>query len=307
MEHPEWVLKDEQGNELYIPWGCSGGTCPQYAADFGNPEFRAHWIQEARELLELGYKGLWIDDVNLAWRVGDGNGDRVIPIDPRTGEAMTLYNWRRYFAEFVEEIRAALPDVEIAHNAIWYAGPLDDPFILRQIRAADFFNLERGANDGGLTGGSGRFGFETWLGFIDAVHAEGVSVLLMNYGKTLQQREYGLAAWLLINDGYDMVSSNQLAWTAPDSWWLGYELNLGTAKGPRYEFEGLIRRDFECGLVVLNQPDAPTVDLAVPEGLTDIEGTPVTTASLPANAAAVLRRPCEDSQPPGPQANLQVT
>ena len=39
-EHPEWILKDAAGNKLYIPFGCSSGTCPQYAADIGNPAFR---------------------------------------------------------------------------------------------------------------------------------------------------------------------------------------------------------------------------------------------------------------------------
>ena len=38
--HPEWILKDQAGNSLYIPWGCSNGSCPQYAADIANPSSR---------------------------------------------------------------------------------------------------------------------------------------------------------------------------------------------------------------------------------------------------------------------------
>ena len=37
VEHPEWILRDAAGNKLYIPFGCSGGKCTQYAADIGNP------------------------------------------------------------------------------------------------------------------------------------------------------------------------------------------------------------------------------------------------------------------------------
>src|SRR5689334_9979399 len=89
--HPAWILHDDQGNPLYIPWGCSAGTCPQYAADFGNPDFRADWIAQAASALAGGtYRGLFIDDVNLDWRVGDSWGNFVPPIDPRTGVAMTL-------------------------------------------------------------------------------------------------------------------------------------------------------------------------------------------------------------------------
>ena len=39
--HPEWILRDAVGNALYIPFACSNGTCPQYAGDPGNPDFRA--------------------------------------------------------------------------------------------------------------------------------------------------------------------------------------------------------------------------------------------------------------------------
>jgi hypothetical protein len=42
QNHPEWILKDAEGRYLYIPYGCAGGTCPQYAADIGNPDFPAH-------------------------------------------------------------------------------------------------------------------------------------------------------------------------------------------------------------------------------------------------------------------------
>jgi hypothetical protein len=114
----EWILRDANGDRLYIPWGCGDGSCPQYAGDFGNPEYRANWIREAKLSLDKGYVGLFIDDVNMTWRVGDGHGNGVTPIDPRTGKSMTLTDWRRYFAEFMEEIRAAFPDVEITHNAI---------------------------------------------------------------------------------------------------------------------------------------------------------------------------------------------
>src|SRR4051794_41001654 len=83
-DHPDWILRDGAGNKLYIPWGCSGGTCPQYAADITNPAFRAWWISSAKAALAKGYQGLWIDDVNLELRVGDGTGKQVAPRDPRT-------------------------------------------------------------------------------------------------------------------------------------------------------------------------------------------------------------------------------
>jgi hypothetical protein len=292
-DHPEWVLRDADGRLLFIPWGCENGSCPQYAADVGNPAFRAHWIERARALIAKGYKGLWVDDVNLAWRVGNGDGDHVKPIDPRTGKPMTLDDWQRYFAEFMEEIRKALPDAEIAHNSIWYAGPPNDTFIQRQINAADYINLERGATDRGLRGGDGKFGLETFFGFVDFVQSQGRSVIMMDYGKTRPERVYGLAAWLLISGGRDLMSSSRLQWTAPDNFWPGYQLNLGEAAGPRYKWRGLLRRDFECGVVLLNQPDARRVHVTLPRGLTTLSGTAVSDVTLGPSRAAIYTRRCE--------------
>src|SRR6266567_2837047 len=110
--HPDWILRDTRNFKLYIPWECNPGVhaCPQYAADFSNPRFRQWWVDKATAALARGrYKGLWIDDVNLDWRVSDGDGKPANPIDSSTGRPMTIENWRRYFAEFLEKVRRDLP------------------------------------------------------------------------------------------------------------------------------------------------------------------------------------------------------
>lgn len=296
-EHPEWVLRDGDGNELFIPYGCSGGSCPQYAADVGNPDFRRWWIDELRATLADGYLGVWVDDVNMAWRVGDGNGDYVNPVDPRTGLGMTLADWRRYFAEFMEDIRAAFPDIEIAHNVIWYAQPIDDPFILRQMRAADFINLERGATDSGIRGGGGTYGYETFLGFIDRVHDMGNHVILDDDDSTTEPEwVYELATYFLVKSGDDMIGADgDRSRMNPDNFWEGYELRMGDVLGARRETEGLFRRDYRCGIVLLNQPDQPTRTLDLGESFLILGGggTRVSSVTLgEAGAAILLRENC---------------
>ncbi len=292
VQHPEWLLHDASGNALYIDWACSGGTCPQYAADFGNPSYRSYWISQARQVLAKGYKGLWIDDVNMDFRTSDGNGTDRVPFDPRTGATMTIANWRRYMAEFMEQIRAAVPGAEIAHNAVWYAGSTTDAYVRRQVDAADYINLERGATDRGLVYGTSRWGFETFLNFVDFVHGRGRSVIMMDYGTTTTDREFGLAGMLLANAGRDMLSSNQLAWTTPVQWWSGYDTDVGESNGLRYRWQGLLRRDFKCGMVLVNQPGAPATTVTLPGTYTTIEGTRVSSASLQARQAKVLRSEC---------------
>ena len=54
----------------------------------------------------------------------------------------------------------------------------DGPFIQRQIRAADIINLERGFNDGGLTGGTGTWSVFAFMRYIDNVHSYGRHVVI---------------------------------------------------------------------------------------------------------------------------------
>jgi hypothetical protein len=287
--HPEWILKDGGGNKLYIPWGCSNGSCPQFAGDVGDPTYRAWWIAQARASLAHGYKGLWIDDVNLEFRVGNGSGDDVAPIDPRTGGTMTFENWRRYVAEFVEEIRAALPDAEILHNSIWFAGAGQrdrDPYVKRQIAAADYINVERGVNDDGLTGGSGEWSLNALLGYIDRVHAAGKGVILDGFDDSTQGRAYSLASYFMISTGNDGVGLTAMT---PENWWGGYDVDLGAPRGGRTTWNGVMRRDFANGMALVNEPGAPTRTVQLGGTFYDADGNPVTSVTLRAKDGAVLR------------------
>mgnify|MGYP000642668698 CR=1 FL=1 len=289
-EHPEWILKDAEGNNLYIPWGCSDGTCPQYAADVGNPDFRAHWLAEASATLAQGYRGLWVDDVNLEWRVSDGDANFVHPIDPRTNAPMTRENWQEYFVAFTEAIYAAFPNNEIAHNALWFADDVNNPYVQRQIDSADWINLERGINDNGLTGGTGAYGIETFFAYIDAVHARGRAVIFEAYANTKRGREFGLAGWLLSNNGWDSIG-NHPKWSTPDDWWNGYDLNLGAARGDRYIWRNVYRRNFERGIVLLNPPQATTRVLTFKNKYRTLNGESVSQVRLKAKQGIVLLNP----------------
>jgi hypothetical protein len=289
--HPDWVLRDAAGSPLYIPFACSGGTCPQYAGDVGDPGFRRAWIERARSVLAQGYRGVWIDDVNLEFRVGDGSGGFRAPIDPRTGQTMTAEDWRRYVAEFLEQIRAELPGVELLHNSIWFAAQparADDPFVRREIAAADRINLERGVNDDGLTGGTGPWSLQAFLSFIDAVHAEGHSVVLESADDSATGREYNLAAYFLISEGEDGIGLTQMT---PDTWWPMYDEELGAPLSDRRVWNGLLRRDFDRGVVLVNEPEAPVRTVALDEPLLTTTGQMTTTVTLGAGQGAVLRRP----------------
>ena len=289
-QHPDWILKDAAGNKLYIPWGCSGGTCPQYAADIGSSAWRQYFIDICKSLIAKGYKGIHVDDVDMDINVGNGAGQSVAPIDPRTGQPMTDTQWKAYFADFLEQLRAALPGVEIAHNAIWFTGGGNhdgtNPYIQRQIRAADVINLERGFNDGGLTGGTGSWSVSAFMRYIDNVHSYGAHVVIQSYATDTTSAEYNLAGYFLINDGNDYVSTT--APTLPGQWWTGYDTYLGDATSGRYLWNGVWRRDFTGGVVLLNEPGATAKTLTLGGTFKTAAGQTVSTVTLGASRGAVL-------------------
>ena len=283
--HPEWILRDVSGNKLYIPWGCANGTCPQFAGDISDPTFRSWWISNASALLSVGYKGVWLDDVNLEFRVSNGNGVEVAPMDANTGAPMTKENWRRYMAEFVEQIRAALPAYEILHNSIWYASPTEysDPYVQRQMKAADYINLERGISDPGIVGLTGPFSVGDFLGYIDQAHSYGKHIVL---DELQWNGDYGLAGYFLTSDGNDALGNQDVT---PDRWWTAYEVNLGVPQGPRYVWNNLLRRDFAQGIVLLNPPQTTQITVNLPGPMTKLaDGSFVSLVTLNPGQAVVL-------------------
>lgn len=268
--HPDWILKDPSGNRLYIPWGCHDGTCPQYAGDVSNTAFRSWWIANAQKLQRIGYRGLWIDDVNMEFRVGDGQGRQVAPLDRNTGKPMTYTDWKRYVAEFMEQVRKAFPTMEIVHNAIWFASAPQreaDPYVRRELAAADYINLERGTSDGGLTGGSGPFALTRFLEYIDHIHDLGRGVILDNGGKT---DEYALASYFLVSSGSDGVG---LPHYSPAEPFPGAQVDLGNPIGPRESWNGMLRRVYSKGIVLINPPGSSPKQIQAVSFLRRADGT----------------------------------
>lgn len=298
-QRPEWILKDAAGNKLFIPWGCSNGTCPQYAADITNPEYRAWWIDNVQRTLAKGYKGVWVDDVNLEMRVGNGAGRELAPYSPSLGRLMSATDWRRAMAEFTEQLQRATPaSKEILHNSIWYAGQGvgrdADPFVQRQIAAADYINVERGFNDDGLTGGNGEWSVRALQAFIDRVHGKGKGVIIDAFDATTGGMEYSLAHYLLISNGRDGVGQIDMT---PDNWWTGWDTDLGAALAGRYDWQGLQRRDFQGGMALVNDPGAPARTVQLPSAMTTIDGRTVTSVTVGGGRGVVLKGAGQSAQP----------
>jgi hypothetical protein len=290
--HPEWVLRDARGRRLYLSFGCAHGRCPQWAADVTNPAYRAWWIAQASDTLARGYRGLWIDNVNVDRSVSYGSGAPAVPVTA-AGE-LTETRWAKAVAAFAAQIRAALPDTEIVHNSVWFAARADsipagaDKSVRAQVRAADWVNLERGCSDPGLTGGDGPWSLRALLAYVDRVHGEGTPVIWQPYAAGNSQRELNLACLLLSRNGRDALDDPD---ARPSHWWAGFDADFGAALGRRYGWEGLLRRDFARAVVLVNDPGAGARTVTLAGRFTRLDGRPVgSTLTLPGGRAAILLR-----------------
>lgn len=282
-----YVLRDKRGKRLYIPWGCGDRGCPQYAADPGNASFRARWIADARTKLASGYRGLWVDDAALAMRLSDASGRPATPLDPRTGREMTEAAWRRYLVEFLEQIRRALPNVEIVHNALWWAAPLSEPLMRRQVMAANWFSVEHAFTDAGLTGGRGHSSFRAFMRTLDGMHRMGRRLVLESNTGSRRDRAMLLAGYLMVNRGHDLIASS--LGSDPGRLWSGFRLRLGRARGKRHRWRGVWRRDFARGTALLSDPGSRRRRLPI-RGRS-LGGRRVRSVTLADRSGAVVLRP----------------
>ena len=94
-----------------------------------------------------------------------------------------------------------------------------------------------------------------------------------------------------MNEGGDLVSTEDLDFIAPDRYWSGFDTDLGIALGPREEDDGLFRREFSGGLVLLNEPNGPTRTVMLPSAMHNADGVLVTSVTLGSRRAAVLTTP----------------
>jgi hypothetical protein len=97
--------------------------------------------------------------------------------------------------------------------------------------------------------------------------------------------EYNEATYLLINDGHDYINGQQ---QTPQSWWPGFDVDLGEAAGSRYSWNGVLRRDFAGGVSLVNPPGSPTVTVSLPGPMRTAAGSQVSSVTLGPAAGAVL-------------------
>jgi hypothetical protein len=171
------------------------------------------------------------------------------------------------------------------HNALWFAGGSQrdqNPYVIKEIQACNYINIERGIDDIGLTGGTGQWSVNAMLAYVDHVHSLGKHVVFDEYGF---YGDYQTAGYFLISNGGDSLGNQAVT---PYNWWSGYDVKLGNATDSRYSWNGLLRRDFQNGMVLVNLPQSETVTVSLPGSYQRDDGSIASRITLGAKQAAVL-------------------
>jgi hypothetical protein len=301
----DWILKDADGNPLYIHFPDAHGRYSQFAADVSNVTFRQFWLSQLETLLNIDentpspYRGIFIDDVNMQLDKSVSNGEcRLIDVTKSCywQTQMSAEQWASSMVAFVQEVRASFPDHEITHNSVWYHTTPDPSHINAQIAAADIINVERGFHDAGLNTNT----VAALFSFHDKVHSlhRHIShyIRVADQGNTgvlaqLRELEHGLAGWLLISGGRDYFGADDFVF--PGLTWEGFAVNLGEALSERsINKVGLYQRAFDKGMVLLN-PDAANPAngpkyIQLPGYFRTLSGDCVSELSLPPASGKIL-------------------
>jgi hypothetical protein len=237
-QHPDWFLRDINGNEIRYDQS-------QYVLmDPGSESWRAYFLEKVRGFQnDAGWAGVFLDNVDG----GLGRFDNMnlllaaYPNDDSYQAAVKdflAYLRSNYFAGSGKLLFANIPYIE--DEAAWldYLTSLDGAML--EAFAADWQN-------GYLSEGD-------WLNQLDLAEktqAQGKSIILVTQGNISDEErmQFGLASFLLVNNGraYFRYSNDQ---AYRELWWYPqFESDLGQPLGPRYQDGDLWRRDFEHGSV----------------------------------------------------------
>lgn len=237
---PAFHLRDQAGNPLYINYDCSGGSCTQWAADVGNPNFRA-WYVNGLRVHAAESQGVFMDDTNfyMPQVVSNGNGTFVRPWNPRTNALMTDAEWAGYMLQLVKDVKAAFPDpIEVVLNTIAWHGPglLNIPEAKAAFAVADGWEIE------GVTIGNDVAAYQN---IVDYVHSTGGFVIHEVGGWDVN---YLAAIYLCFNAGNDYIGHSSM--NPNQAWPALWDRNLGNATGPCVKgADGIFRRTFVGGNV----------------------------------------------------------
>lgn len=258
--------------KLFINFQCSGGTCPQYYADPGMQGWRDYIVSQVEAISADGYRGAWLDDINLVrysgeWPITPGDTSFARPFNPATGTAYTNEDWDANMDTLIWEVFRDVGHLELVGNLYW-GSPITsrmDSIIIN----LDYVNIERGFLDAGLNWGGGNFGFDTMLAYIDHIHQLGRKVILdphrtlVGTGEVYQltddEIDYCIATYLLVKEPGDLLCLEDDLRVTFANWDSRLDVDLGNPTSAIIKNGNVYARAFQNGFVRVDLSASPDI------------------------------------------------
>ena len=288
-DHPDWFLLDVNGQR--VPASPGSDT---YRMDPGNPGWREFYLTRVLEYqARKGWSGLFLDNLEASLTDIQKYGFTLAKYPDDVSYQTAI----RGFLEYLNVNYAR------AHNR-----PMLANIIARRDEASWFSYMpyldgamqERWAVDWTLSGYVSETQWKNDMALAEKTQNQGKHIILVAPGNETDtnRQNFAFASYLLISNGkasfrYSNDTSYRQVWL-----YHNYQVDLGTARGPRYQSGSSWRRDFTKGFVMVdpvsrtatistNSPSAPITSTAVPSPTS----LAPTTTPIQATATRILQSP----------------
>lgn len=279
-DHPEWFLTDSSGKRL--EWRYWPG---HWQMDVGSASYQQRWLTNVRAELEAhGWDGVIMDNA-------------VSRATSLTSPAPAKYDTDAEMQAATRSMLAAVSPPLRAEGYVTFANVSDSRMFPGLWE--DWLTLLDGASEEhfvnwSTTPGSGfvwDWGDTGWRGMVEQVAAAARlgKVAMVKIGGAIPDRAaaiYGLASYLLANDGRSVISHGDSTWEPEFEWRLGRP--LGTY---RHLGGSVYRRDFVKGVVIVNAAQSGSVTVDLGGSYVDGAGNSVRSVTVGATRGAILRKP----------------
>jgi hypothetical protein len=239
-QHPDWFLLDQNGNRI--------GDTESVYMDPGNAEYRAFWLERARELQEqYQWDGFFIDNLeaSLSKITSKGVVPAKYPDDASYQAAIDgflKYLRENYFGPRRQPVLANIISIKDWEDWLHYLQYLDGAMI--EAFAVDWNHDYRSIAD-----------WERQMDAIDEALSRGKRLILVAQANEMDpnRHQFAFASYLLIgNDNASFRYADGSDGYREVSLYENYNLELGDPLGPRYKKGSSWRRDFANGYVLVN-------------------------------------------------------
>jgi hypothetical protein len=281
QDHPDWFLKDADGNRLIFQSYPSARVM-----DVGNQAYQDAGIARVVAMARAaGFDGVFLDDANasLRWVVAGGSGASIrYPTDAAWQAA--VYS---FFTRVAPQLHAA--GLEVVANI---GGSTVTPGLWQKWNTPLDGAMEESWTDGGEGLGQQVPDWSAKLENVAWSEANGKFAILNSYNTTEPGNTYGLASMLLVAGGrssYDTANSRYQT----ETWYPEYDTaaQLGDPLGGFTVLpDGVYRRDFANGVVLVNPSTSPAGVVGLGATFSGSGLTDVSSVSLGATSGVILLR-----------------